>query len=374
MKTILIIEDDRAVRESIQDCLEVNGFQILSAATGVRGVQLSQEHLPDLVLCDVQMPGIDGYDVLATLRQFTTTAMIPFIFLTAKNSRSDFRYGMELGADDYLTKPFTPQDLLRAVDARLGKQAVARAEAQRQLDHLRHSIALSLPHEFRTPITGILTAVELLRHSADDPSQVRTLADSVQSSTERLYKMVQHFLLYADLEVTAHNPTGSPPPPQGKTFDPCPLISVAATKLARNAGRSRDLELDLQSAEVALSEPNLLKILDALIDNAFKFSEPGTPVQISTTVAPTGLLLQIIDHGRGMTLDQIANLGAYMQFDRRRHEQQGSGLGLIIAKRLVELHGGQFRIQSIPHQRTTVQAILPLLSPQERGPGAGQNL
>ncbi len=359
MKTILIIEDDPTVRASIQDCLEEKGFQTLGAASGNHGLQLSQERLPDLVLCDVQMPGLNGYDVLLTLRQSPTTATIPFIFLTAKGHRDDQRHGMDLGADDYLTKPFSPGDLLRAVGSRLDKSAVVKSHVQQQLDQLRQSIALSLPHEFRTPISGILTAAELLRLSADDPVQVLDLADSIQSTTERLYKLVQHFLLYADLEIAAHNPQPDASSHYGRTVDPRPAIRAIATKIAKAADRAADLHFDLQPLAIAIAEIKLLKLIEVLVDNAFKFSEPGTPVQVSSTITPNGLQMQIGNQGRGMTPEQIVNLGAYMQFDRRLHEQQGSGLGLIIAKRIAELHGGSLTIQSLPGAQTTVQVVIP---------------
>jgi YesN/AraC family two-component response regulator len=108
------------------ECLEAEGFDTISAENGLVGVQQAQEQLPDLVICDIRMPQLDGYGVLTTLRTDPVTAMIPFIFLTAKANKAEVRQGMDLGADDYLTKPSTVEELLGAISARLEKQAVLR--------------------------------------------------------------------------------------------------------------------------------------------------------------------------------------------------------------------------------------------------------
>jgi anti-anti-sigma factor len=124
MTTILAIEDDTKIRENIQEILELEGFDVLTAENGRIGVQLAQEHHPDLIICDVMMPEIDGYGVLVTLRQDPNTLKIPFIFLSARATKADFRKGMSLGADDYLTKPFTPGELREAISTRLEKQTM----------------------------------------------------------------------------------------------------------------------------------------------------------------------------------------------------------------------------------------------------------
>lgn len=126
MKKILVIEDEARTRNLFLECLEAEGFYTIGAENGLIGVQLAQEELPDLVICDVVMPQLDGYGVLTTLRQDPFTAMIPLIFLTAKATRTELRKGMDLGADDYLTKPCTIEELLRAIAAQLEKQAALR--------------------------------------------------------------------------------------------------------------------------------------------------------------------------------------------------------------------------------------------------------
>ena len=124
MSKILVIEDEARTRNMFRTCLEAEGFQTFGAEDGVAGVRQAQQHLPNLVLCDIMMPKLNGYEVLSQLRQGDTTATIPFIFITAKTEKANRRQGMSLGADDYLTKPSTVEDLLEAVSARLEKYAL----------------------------------------------------------------------------------------------------------------------------------------------------------------------------------------------------------------------------------------------------------
>lgn len=122
-KKILIIEDDAITRNIFLDGLEAEGFYTLGAENGIVGIQQAKKHLPDLVICDIMMPDMDGYGVLTALRQESVTAIIPFIFLTGSDTKAEIRTGMDKGADDYLTKPSTVEQLCRAIDTRLTKQS-----------------------------------------------------------------------------------------------------------------------------------------------------------------------------------------------------------------------------------------------------------
>jgi len=124
MKKILLIEDNAEVRENTSEILTLANYEVLVAENGRVGVDLAQRHKPDLIICDIMMPELDGYGVLHILSKNEQTAAIPFIFLTAKTEKADIRKGMNLGADDYLTKPFDDTDLLNAIEARLRKTAI----------------------------------------------------------------------------------------------------------------------------------------------------------------------------------------------------------------------------------------------------------
>jgi YesN/AraC family two-component response regulator len=123
VKTILIIEDEAQTRNIFLKCLEFEGFRAVGASDGTTGVKMALQHAPDLVVCDIMMPDMDGYSVLSALRKVRQTALIPLIFLTAKVTMADLRRGMELGADDYLTKPCTVEQFLAAINSRLQRQA-----------------------------------------------------------------------------------------------------------------------------------------------------------------------------------------------------------------------------------------------------------
>lgn len=126
-KKILVIEDNPEIRENAGEILELAGYDVIVAENGKRGIELSQHQKPDLIICDIMMPELDGYGVLHLLKLKPETAAIPFVFLTAKAERGDWRKGMEMGADDYITKPFDNIDLLKAVEARLRKLEIVQA-------------------------------------------------------------------------------------------------------------------------------------------------------------------------------------------------------------------------------------------------------
>ncbi|UZR93351.1 response regulator [Chondrinema litorale] len=136
MKKILIIEDNNDVRENIEEILELANFEVLAAENGKVGVTLAQHHKPDLIICDIMMPELDGYGVLHILSKNAATARIPFVFLTAKSEKEDFRKGMNLGADDYLTKPFDDIELLDAVETRLKKGELFQQDFDKNADGL----------------------------------------------------------------------------------------------------------------------------------------------------------------------------------------------------------------------------------------------
>jgi len=319
---------------------------------------------PDLILCDVMMPELDGYGVLHKLRSYPETEMIPFIFMTAKVTKVDMPQGMELGADDYLTKPCTQEELIEAIETRLKKQAALQKSTQDKIEELRSNITLSLPHEMRTPLQGIMGFSEFLIDDAEElkPSEIKEMGEHIKSSGERLYRLIQNFLLYAELELMASNPERLKMLRSHQINNSKTIIAEVSRAKAIAANREADLHLYLQDSTVNISETRLKKIAEELVENAFKFSAEETPVRVVSRNENNHFTLEILDRGRGIGPEYIDKVGAYMQFDRKINEQQGSGLGLIIAKRLAELHGGKLIIESIPGQQTTVRVILPAMA------------
>jgi len=143
MKKILLIEDNEDIRDNTAELLELSNYKVIVADNGKIGVEKAIEHVPDLIICDIMMPVLDGYGVLHAVHKNEAIKNTPFIFLTAKTERGDFRKGMELGADDYITKPFTGTELLNAVDSRLKKIDLLKQEISPGLDGLRHLMLAS---------------------------------------------------------------------------------------------------------------------------------------------------------------------------------------------------------------------------------------
>ena len=130
MKKILLIEDDAVLRENTAELLELSNYNVFTASDGKKGVASAMENLPDIVVCDIMMPELDGYGVLENLSKNATTKYIPFIFLSAKTERKDVRKGMDLGADDYITKPFSEEELVSAIESRIAKATILKEERE----------------------------------------------------------------------------------------------------------------------------------------------------------------------------------------------------------------------------------------------------
>ena len=361
MKKVLVIDDEEWLREMIHLALKQKGFEVIEAVNGADGIEKARRELPDLILCDVNMDKVDGYLTLSSLRTEAPTAAIPFILMTGLADNAGMRHGMELGADDYLPKPFTADALYAAVEARLKKAQTVRDEAERKLAHLRDNISLMLPHEMRTPLNGILAYGEILTSEAATlkPNEVVEIGHVIHQSGRLLERLIENFLIYAQLELVAADPQNVSALRIGRTEHPVALIEKHAANHAAQANRSRDLSVEPGDIPVPMAEEYLAKVVDELVQNAFKFSQPGTPVQVKLNEAFNSVALTVADQGCGFSAEQISRVGAYMQFDRKMHEQQGQGLGLTIAKRLVELHGGTLSIESEKGAGATITAKLP---------------
>ncbi|AOX02861.1 hybrid sensor histidine kinase/response regulator [Moorena producens PAL-8-15-08-1] len=361
---ILLIEDEPSVRENILELLDAEDFEAIAGSNGRIGIELAQDESPDLIICDVMMPELDGYQVLQTLRKHPDTATIPFMFLTARAEKTDQRQGMELGADDYLTKPFTRVELLGAITTRLEKQAALELQKDKKLDDLRSNITLYLPYEMDKPLNRILDISQLIMEKWEslERYQIKTMAEDIHQSGERLLRLIQNFLLYAELEIIATDSKKIENLRKTTSKLPNPVLANLIQNLAQKTGRVADLQLDWQETTIAMSQNRLNKMLEELINNAFKFSQEGTPVWVKNYSENNRFILSVHDKGQGISEAEMAELEADLQFKGNLYEQQGSGLGLVIAKRLVELHGGKLTIHSTLGEQTTVQVMLPLIS------------
>ena len=194
MKKILVIEDQAQTRSLYLKCLQAEGFNTIGAENGLIGVQRAQEQLPDVVICDITMPQLDGYGVLTTLRQNPLTAMIPFVFLTAKATKTEIRQGMDMGADDYLTKPSTVEELLGTIAARLEKQAALQQwyAAEGQQVKSQSTDTTKLPNQSIFPSCSHLNKVfQFIEDNYQEPINLYDVAQAVGYSPAYLTNLVK---------------------------------------------------------------------------------------------------------------------------------------------------------------------------------------
>jgi len=361
MSRILIIDDDERLLETLRIGLEARGYAVLTAESGNSGFQLATQNPPDLILSDVNMRDGDGYAALNAFRNDPKTAAIPFIMMTVQATPVGMRTGMEMGADDYLPKPFSIKAAVAAIGARLKQRETIQKKASEGAATLQKNLTLMLPHELRTPLTTIMGVGSLLASSAAElsDSDVASFGEMLVTSANRLHRLIENFLLYARLENLATDPSNLNIPRPEESIDLRATIEKAAQEKAKFAERPEDLKLNITDTCARISGEFLGKIVEELVGNGFKFSEPGTPVELRTKRQNKVFSLQVIDIGRGMVPEETERIGAFMQFQRNIHEQQGTGLGLAIIRRLVNLHAGRFEITSSTGAGATVTITIP---------------
>lgn len=361
---LLVIEDERQIRENVAELLSLNGFTVDTAGDGREGILRAMLSRPDLILCDVMMPKMDGYQVLEIIRSNRSLANVPFIFLTAKADITDMRRGMALGADDYLTKPFTSADLLAAIQSRLQREQIRDATVQAQFEKYRNELSRVSGHEYNTPLTGIMGFANLLTDYYDtfDKTETLSMLGMITTCCLRLKRTLDNVRL-TDALLQPHNGQFT----YSSQSTDCPLVGNSLIEqiqldLSRRHEQVINCHTDVTSARLAISGENLTKILEELLDNAFKFSPPRSKISLIGRPHEEGYQFTIINHGRVFSAENVAKIAPYVQFDRDVYEQQGSGLGLFIAKRLTELNHGHLSIQSQTDGRTNVTVQLPVLN------------
>lgn len=365
MTTVLLIEDEENLREFIADSLELFDYKVLRASNGKEGIALAHSDAPDIILCDISLPGMDGYGVLKALHESPQTIAIPFIFLTARTERDDIRKGMAMGADDYITKPFGIDELIASITARLTKHK----DSRREIEDIRKQLTVSIPHEFITPLNSVLGFCQLILWTLEDgeqipPNELEDYVLQIQEGGKRLLHLTQNYVMHAELNVLTSSPRE-----QRIAHDTTSIITQSIIEQYLNdipyyKERSQDCIVEIEQASIAISDLYVRKLVSELASNAMKFSPFNTPIAIKGSIMPshTHYTLTFHDEGRGMSEDQIKKIGAFVQFERHRYEQQGAGLGLIICKQITEISDGTLHIESHIDHGTTVTVTLPIAS------------
>ena len=366
-KKILVVEDEQALRNDIAAFLTYEGFEVLEAENGLSGINQARTYLPDLIVCDIMMPEVNGFEMLTALQKESQTAGIPFIFVTARTDKADRRRGMDQGAYDYITKPFSVEELLRSVKARLDTIDNVKHIIDDTIPDEQENITLSLPDNLRTPLTSLLSYSELLRDKADhlDRGQIADLGQCVHSTAESLSQMIENYLALAQIEIIANNPERSGPIKINPLRNPKSLIEEYAACTGRKHDREADLVLDIDEVQtVQIGESYVRKIINELVENALKCSLPETPVTITFGLEDDQAVLRVRDQGHGMPSQAISNLNTYSDFDRMLYADKDNEIGMAVVRRIVELHQGDIQIDSDPDHGTTVTIRLLAGSPR----------
>ncbi|MDX2137758.1 MAG: response regulator [Chloroflexota bacterium] len=366
MTKILVIEDERGLREDIVDALTISAFEVIAAPNGQTGLELARQHQPDLILCDIRMPEMNGFTVLEELRQDATTAPIPFIFISAQGDRDSMRSGMRLGADDFITKPFSVDELLTAVEARLERRNAFVRDAESKLEQAKLRLTRMVTHELKTPLISMNSVLDIVnrRMGALKPEELQEMLASMEVGGRRLNHLVEQMVLVTQLESGFIQRATLPQ--KGVPLSLTMILNGAVTLSNRFANNRSDVELRVEpfDAEVNIlchAQP-LKHAFAEVIANALNFSPPNAVVMLRGWQAGRAIWTTITDQGPGMTPEQIAQVGqSFSQVDRESREQQGMGMGLMLAHQITILHGGILQLHSEPGSGLQVQIGLPIM-------------
>lgn len=360
--TILLVDDDIAIQEGVADLLQIYDYEVITAADGREALQEMQKRVPDLIISDIMMPGMDGYELFEAVRSNPAWTPIPFVFLTARGQQKDVRLGNRLGVDAYLTKPFEPDDLLIMVQSRLKRIRDIQSVTYSDVDRMKQQLITIFSHELRTPLTYIYGYVNLLQeqHSNLDKDAVDDMLIGVRRGADRLVKLVEDLMLVVRIDsgvVGMEIALRRSYEPLVKIVDKL-LTEQRAVAQSRNVEFVVNIDRDIAIPCMALYLEDALK---RLIDNAVKFSkQDGGEVRISANHEQNYVVLSIVDNGIGIDPVQIDHaFERFAQIDRDIMEQQGVGLGLTLARTLVRLHGGDIRATSQPGKGSVFNVYLP---------------
>jgi signal transduction histidine kinase len=374
-ESILIVDDTSDNLRFLSTTLTKEGYEVLTAINGSVALIGARTALPDLILLDIKMPGIDGYEVCQKLKADAQTQEIPVIFLSVLDEALDKVKAFAVGAVDYITKPFQVEEVLARVKNQLALRSLQKklTEQNSQLRHLEAELRLALEkekelsqlrsefmslisHEFRTPLTTILSSDQLLQRYGKRLSEEKQQNhhERIQNAVGYMTQLLEDVLLVGTAEA-------------GKLkFEPT-LIDVVAfcgdlvETLQMNTTQHKLIFVSDSEELYAQMDKKLLgHIFTNLLSNAIKFSPKGGTVQFDLVSSSGSVILRIQDNGIGIPAKDLPQL--FESFSRASNVDciQGTGLGLTIVKKSVDLHGGQIAVESEVRLGTTFTVTLPL--------------
>jgi DNA-binding response OmpR family regulator len=346
--TILLVENSRSMRKLARQILHNNGYEVLEAENGQLALDIAMKSPPDLVLCDIHMPVLDGYTFVEKARQVKELFTLPILMLTARTDKASLRQAMSMGADDYLTKPFTPDELMKAVRSLEQKRSRHQADTEKSLNQLRSAILATVPHELRTPLTTILGSSQLLAHRRKRYSDERVddLLTGIHEAASRLSRTITRMMDWSELVAMGENPSDQVNPDMttdlfaldqrlnDDEFMSAVLASLSPKEAEIFKKRLADnpVQIRLGQGTVLFETEDLRRIILELVSNAVKFSAKNMPVGVVGKPIGIGLYaIEVANMGPAMRPEFVKQIGALSQADRETNEQQGTGLGLAMA-------------------------------------------
>ncbi len=353
-ETILVVEDETDVRDNIQDILECKGYKVLTAENGQSAMEYLNREIPDMIICDIMMPLMNGFELLEELQKDRNKAKIPFIFLTAKVETENFRKGMNLGADDYIFKPFDIEELLNAISTRLGKKNVS----WEILTEMQEQISLKIPHELRTPLVHILGFAEIIEDE-EDINEIKGMVKKIRTSGKELHRKIEKLLLHQDLIVKQYR-TDKRKPFQGTVITEESLFACVS-KLSAELEPVERVKVTVETQTVPINEWLLQQLVKELVENGLKYSDSKCKVYVRGYLFGEYYIITVSDSGRGMDTDEISFITAFNKFGESRLSENGLGLGLAIAEKITRLYSGYLKIKSEINTFTTCEAAIRLM-------------
>ena len=378
--TILIVEDDQSMLDGMNDLLEIAdlGYKItvLQANDGQMALAVMANHEPDLIISDVMMPQMGGYEFLNHVRANPDWIQIPFIFVTAKGEEPDIRKGRLSDADLYITKPFVISELLTLIHAQLDMAYERKAARRRNIDSLKKNILQILNHEFRTPLTYVTAYYEMLADSLKeftDGRNYREYLRGIQAGCLRLTRLVDDFIRVMELR--------SGEAQANYLAKARPVENLAELLKGVVANHQEDLDqtrcrLDGNIPHVlpaVWGDPDsLVSIMERLLSNAIKFTDPNSShinqISLSAEARGDNVLITLADNGMGFPTHMKNQIfEPFVQYNRGILEQQGAGTGLAIVQGLVQIHNGRIEAESHEGKGSKFTVTLPQYQPQKDG-------
>ncbi|MBA3874500.1 MAG: response regulator [Anaerolineae bacterium] len=373
MVHVLLVEDNPDILANISMALEMNGYAVNQAANGQQALDFLNANptAPDIIVSDISMPYINGYELLAACQQHIEWSGIPFIFLTALGDRKDILAGKKLGADDYLVKPFRPDELVVAIENKLRRIDQIKANAESKLDQNRRELLTLISHELRTPLTAIYGGTEMLADSLINvpDSMSQRMLSLVQSGAKRMRRLVDQIVLMTQLDSKS---LGQSLANNTHQYDMKFIIERAYTLLEEEwqpdmPAATFNFNLSDEPVMVIGNPDFLVMMVSEGIRNAATFSPKGGQIDVELLQNGPFAFVTITDHGPGIPEEDLPRVWErFVQVNREKFEQQGMGLGLSLARESARLHKGDCTIESMVGVGTRLVLTLPLANIQNQ--------